>query len=106
MKLKLPQLTKQGTFQLNAEHFFFHFALFPKCVHIKFSFTSISTHTHTHTEVKQKLNQLITFHSHSKNRSSRGRGTPSPYQRGRRQIRGRPQPIIWQDGKYSNCYMN
>lgn len=31
-------------------------------------------------------------------RSSRGRGTPSPYQRGRRSIRGRPQPIVWQDG--------
>lgn len=30
-------------------------------------------------------------------RSSRGRGTPSPYQRGRRNIRGRPQPIVWQD---------
>lgn len=40
------------------------------------------------------------------NRSSRGRGTPSPYQRGRRSIRGRPQPIVWQDGKYKYTQMN
>lgn len=43
---------------------------------------------------------LFIYLSHfSLKRSSRGRGTPSPYQRGRRSIRGRPQPIVWQDGK-------
>lgn len=31
------------------------------------------------------------------NRSSRSRGTPNAYPRGRRSLRGRPQPIVWQD---------
>lgn len=52
------------------------------------------------------LLELI-FFIRTTNRSSRGRGTPSsPYQRGRRSIRGRPQPIVWQDGKKKNREKN